>query len=65
MSEHQEDATDDADAQRRRRQLRAALDGLKLTPESTTDDEADPREEKRQNRDDEFARNRPPHHEEK
>lgn len=65
MSQENEDAFDDSAAQRRRRQLRAALDGLKLTPETTADDQLDPREEKAQSRDEEFTRNRPPHHEEK
>ena len=65
MSEKNVDAIDDSDAERRRRQLRAALDGLKLTPETTVDDQLDPREDKAQTRDDEFTQNRPPHHEEK
>ena len=56
---------EDKDAAERRRRLRAALDGVRLTPEVTKDEIADPRDTESQSRDTEFLRNRPPHHGEK
>ncbi|MEN9711207.1 MAG: hypothetical protein RL441_1199 [Actinomycetota bacterium] len=54
--------TEEDKAAERRRRLRAALDGVKLTPEVTKDEVADPRESQNNSRDNEFLTNRPPHH---
>lgn len=53
---------EDEKAAERRRRLRAALDGIRLTPEVTKDEVPDPREDQTQSRDAEFRANRPPHH---
>ena len=58
---------DEARKAEARRRLRAALDGIELLPEETSDDrrirvsEAQRRAEESE-RDAEFERNRPPHH---
>lgn len=49
----------------RRKRLRAALDGVRLTPDVTRDELPDPQDPKVNTRDSEFEANRPPHHESK
>ncbi len=49
----------------RRKRLRAALDGVRLTPEITRDELPDPQDSASKTRDSEFEANRPPHHESK
>ena len=49
----------------RRKRLRAALDGVALTPEVTRDELPEPPDTTAQTRDKEFEANRPPHHESK
>ena len=56
----QPDLEDAATHALRQARLRAALDGVELTPEVTQDEITPP--QKDTTRDDEFLSNRPPHH---